>query len=29
MDVLPPLIMYEKDGSYTEQVKAFYKQKLE
>lgn len=29
MDVLPPLIMYEKDGSYTEQVKAFYKQKSE
>ncbi len=24
MDVLPPLIMYEKDGSYTEQVKKFY-----
>jgi tRNA1(Val) A37 N6-methylase TrmN6 len=24
MDVLPPLIMYEKDGSYTEQVQKFY-----
>lgn len=24
MDVLPPLIMYEKDGNYTEQVKVFY-----
>jgi tRNA1(Val) A37 N6-methylase TrmN6 len=24
MDVLPPLIMYEKDGSYTECVKKFY-----
>lgn len=24
MDVLPPLIMYEADGSYTEQVKKYY-----
>ena len=24
MDVLPPLIMYNKDGSYTEQVQKFY-----
>ncbi len=24
MDVLPPLIMYNKDGSYTEQVKKYY-----
>lgn len=24
LDVLPPLIMYEKDGGYTEQVKKFY-----
>ncbi|MCQ2373721.1 MAG: methyltransferase [Phascolarctobacterium sp.] len=24
MDVLPPLIMYNEDGSYTEQVKRFY-----
>lgn len=24
MDVLPPLIMYNKDGSYTEQVNKFY-----
>lgn len=24
MDVLPPLIMYDKDGSYTEQVNKFY-----
>ena len=28
MDVLPPLIMYEKDGSYTEQVKKFYENSL-
>lgn len=27
LDVLPPLIMYEKDGGYTKQVKAFYEQK--
>ena len=24
LDVLPPLIMYNQDGSYTEQVKKFY-----
>ena len=25
LDVLPPLIMYNADGSYTEQVQKFYK----
>ncbi len=28
MDVLPPLIMYEKDGSYTSAVKKFYENSL-
>ena len=27
LDVLPPLIMYEKDGSYTERVKKYYEEK--
>lgn len=25
MDVLPPIVMYENDGRYTEQVEAYYK----
>ncbi len=29
LDVLPPLVMYEKDGSYTKQVQKFYEHKPE